>query len=253
MGELIMDVHEIAAMKSGLKRRKKKKETVEKWIKRLEELADRIEELEVDYIIIGDERGYVIERKTLLDMLGSIRGGHGKQAGRFWSQLRRVKLVAEELSKEYDMKVVPMVIIEGNLFARYKARYGRMSKVQWFGIQTAIAETGVHLIRTWSLEETILLLEQLKKRSGRKVRMAGLNIKKSLRTEKEEAIHMLYAVSGVGLEKAVSILEKYGSVKAVVNLDEDELIRSLGRKTGQHFYKVVNKDFSKVRRLDEYE
>ena len=262
MAMMIVDVHEISALKGGLKRRiknlehgkkTKKKEDeikrIEKLIVELENIADEIKELNVDYVVVGDKRIYVVERKSIIDMLGSIRGGHGKQSGRFWNQLKRVKYVAEEMSREYEIEAVPIVIIEGSQFKRYRARSAKMTPSQWMGIQIAIAEMGVSLVRTWSLNETILLLKQLKKRAGKEIKMRGLNIKKSLRTEKEEAAHVLYAISGIGMEKAINALERFGSVKEVVNLDESILVDIFGKKTGKHFYKIVNMNFRKNKEL----
>lgn len=240
---LIMDKSEYNAFH----RIKRKREEI---LKQLDNIVDKVDDIGVDFIIIGNERGYVIERKTLIDMMNSIHGQESKAGGRFWSQLRRVKTVAEELSNQYDIPVYPLVIIEGSTFQRYKARFAKMTPGQWFGIQTSIAEMGIGLIRTWNREETILALRKLKDRSGKeKIKVQPMAIKKELRTAREEAIHMLYAVSGVGTKRAYNLIMKYGTVKEVVNLSKDRLVSELGRKVGGHFYEVVNTDWRKEKKV----
>jgi len=238
---LIIDKSEYNAFKRALSRRKKNS-----ILEKLNELIDRVEDIGVDFIIIGNQRIYVIERKTLTDMLNSIHGQESKAGGRFWKQLDRVKLVAEDLSNQYEVPAYPLVILEGSVFQRYKARYAKLRPQQWFGIQAEIAEKGIGLIRTWNRNETVLALERLKDRAGKeKQKLMPMAIKKELRTEKEEAMHMLFAVSGIGTKKSYMLLEKYGSVKAVINLSEDRLISELGQKIGKHFYEIVNKDWRK--------
>lgn len=240
---LIIDKSEYNAFK----RIKRNREEI---LSMLDEIIDRIDNISVDYLIIGNERIYVIERKTLTDMLNSIHGQESKAGGRFWSQLYRVKVLTEELTKQYDTPAYSLVILEGNIFQRYKARYARMTPAQWIGIQASIAEIGVGIIRTWNRKETILALKKLKERSGKeKVKVQPMAIKKELRTEKEEAVHMLYAVSGIGTKKALGLLEKYGSVRNITNLSEDRLVAELGNKIGKHLYKIVNTDWRKDKEL----
>jgi len=246
---LIIDRNEYNAFKRALVRKKKNS-----MLDKLNELIDKVDNIGVDFVIIGNERIYVIERKTLTDMINSIHGQSSKAGGRFWKQLDRVKLVAEQLGNEYNVPAYPLVILEGSIFQRYKARYAKLRPAQWFGIQSEIAEKGVGLIRTWNRNETIIALERLKERSGKiKSKVLPMSIKKSLRNEKEEAMHMLYAVSGIGSKKAYWLIEKYGSVKNIVNLSEERLKAELGKKVGAHFYEVVNTDWRKDKKVVEDE
>lgn len=242
---LIIDRSEYNAFKRVYRKRKKKDV-----IKRLESIIDEVNDIGVDFIIIGSERIYVVERKTLTDMMNSIHGQESKAGGRFWKQLERVKIVAHDLSEQYEIPAYPLVILEGSIFQRYNARFGRIRPAQWFGIQTSIAEMGVGLIRTWNRNETVVALERLKERSGKeKVKIQPMSIKKNLRSLREEAVHMLYAISGIGTKKAHNLIMKYGSVKNIVNLSEERLKKELGNKVGEHAYKVINTDFSKDKKV----
>ncbi len=131
----------------------------------LKQIADDVEDLGFDYLVVGVEKTYVIERKSIVDLLGSIRGksGQDKVKNRFVEQLRRIILVCEDLRKEGN-DAIPILIVEGNHFKRYKARYARMTLPQWMGIQAKVAEMGIGLIRTWSMDETKIALHVLNKR-----------------------------------------------------------------------------------------
>ena len=244
----MVDIHELSALKYGLNRTQKesRRKEIQRFVEWIEKNADKIDDIGVDYIIIGQERAYFVERKQLTDLAKSIYSPETKVGGRFWEQLKRVREMATEFEKQHSVPSYAVLIAEGNIFARYRARFARFTPAQWMAIQVAVGELGVGLIRTWSINETILALEMLIKRSGKPLKkVEGLNIKKSLRSVEEEALHMLYAVSGVGEKKAWALLHRFGSVKNVVNADKEELVKVLGEKVGGHFYEVVNYSMNK--------
>ncbi len=240
---LMVDVHELSALKRGLNatRNEKRKKELEKAIEYLEGNAIKVADLGVDYIIVGTERAYFIERKTLVDLANSIYSPKSKASGRFWEQLKRVKLMSRMFEDENGIPAYALLIAEGNIFQRYKARFAKFTPAQWMAIQVAVGELDVGLVRTWSLSETIMLLDVLEKRVGKPVKeIDGLNIKKNLRSIEEEAAHMLFAVSGIGSKKVMALLHRFGSVKNVVNASREDLVRVLGSKVGEHLYEVVN-------------
>ena len=211
----------------------------------LRKIAHKVEDLGFDYWIVGEKRQYVIERKTLTDMVGSIRGkaGQGKITNRFFEQLERIKMVELELrDKGYD--AYALVVLEGNIFQRYRARFAKLLPQQWFGIQAKIAELGVGLIRTWSIDETKLMLQVLDKRAGKEVtEVPALAIEKRLRDIREEAMHVLMAITGIGVKKAKELLSRYGSVKAVLMANERDLAKIVGEKLAKHIKEVVEYKF----------
>lgn len=250
---IYVDKYEIVTRRNGVKRSKKNKEKKEQYLKKLEEIADEVEDLGADYIITGAERGYVIERKSISDLLSSLFHPETKTSGRLFDQVKRVRELAEELTEKEGIKYTPILIVEGNIKAHNNAARKRGGKpvnlAVYRGIIVSIMETGVHVIETKDFPDTVDLLQLLDKRAGKPKKLSGLNVKKSLRSLEEEAAHMLYAVSRIGPKKAKELLDKYGSVKNVVNLDLQTLKRELGPKTGEHFYTVVNKNFSKYRKM----
>lgn len=250
---IYVDKFEIVTRRNGVKRSKKNKEKKEKYLKKLEELADQVEDLGADYIITGTERGYVIERKSISDLLSSVFHSESKTSGRLFDQVKRIVELANELTEKEGIKYTPILIIEGNLKAHNNAARKRGGKpvnlAVYRGIIVSVMEIGAHVVETKDFMDTVDFLQLLDKRAGKPKKISGLNVKKGLRSLEEEAVHMIYAVSRIGPKKAKELLEKYGTVKNVVNLDETTLKRELGPKTGEHFYKVVNTSFKKYRDL----
>lgn len=247
---IYIDKFEVVARKrSGTKTSKSTLEKFNDLLSRAEEVSD----LGADYIIIGPARGYVIERKTVSDLLNSVFHSKAKTSGRLYDQVKRIIEMAGELSEKESVPVAPLLVVEGNIFVYNKqASKGGRKTVPlktYRGILLSVVEMGACVVETKSFGDTIDLILHLEERSGKQKKLSGLNVKKSLRDVKEEAFHMLFAVSGLGEKKASKLLEKYGTAKAVVNLDEDVLIKELGPKIGKHFYEVVNTDVSNQERI----
>jgi len=217
----------------------------------LKKIADDVRDLGFDYWIIGENRQYFIERKTLIDMLGSLRGkaGSGKVKERFVEQLNRIKILAEE-ERMRGEEAYAILILEGNQFKRYNAKFAKMTRQQWFGIQAKVAEFGIGLIRTWSINETKIALSVLNKRAGKEVReLPSLAVDKSLRDTKVEAVHVLMAISGIGEKTATRLLNRFGSVERVLMASEDELMNVVSEKIAKHIKEVVRYRYNNTKRL----
>lgn len=213
----------------------------------LKKIADEVKDLGFDYWIIGKERQYYIERKELCDLVASLRGksGHGKVKQRLFEQLERIKILADEANSK-GVDACAILIVEGNIFMRYRARFARLTPAQWMGIQARIAEMGVGLIRTWNIDETKMVLQILNRRAKESVKeIPDLTFSKSLRDIKTEAVHVLMAISGIGQKKAVELIKWFGSVKNVLNASERELAMVVGEKLARHIKEVVEYRFSK--------
>lgn len=211
----------------------------------LKKIADDVRDLGFDYWIIGENRQYFIERKTLIDMLGSLRGkaGSGKVKERFVEQLNRIKILAEE-ERMRGEEAYAILILEGNQFKRYNAKFAKMTRQQWFGIQAKVAELGIGLIRTWSYNETKIALQILNKRAGKEVsEIPKLAVNKELRDAKVESMHILMAITGIGEKTAMLLLNRFGSVLNVLNASENELSRVVGEKLAKHIREVVEYEF----------
>ena len=202
---------------------------------KLRQIADEVRELGFDYLVIGSERVYVIERKEIGDAVGSVRSKRGTIRERMWMQIKRIKKIAEEYENGY-----PIVILEGNHFRKFRSKYFKLTPAQWYGMQTKIVEMGVGLIRTWSMRETIGFLKNLDKRAGKEVDdVVTLSFSKTLREPKDESMHVLMAITNVGAKTAKRLLREFGSPIAVFQADEKELARIVGEKLAKHIKEVV--------------
>ncbi|MEM5854181.1 MAG: ERCC4 domain-containing protein, partial [Candidatus Aenigmatarchaeota archaeon] len=116
----------------------------------LKQIADEIKDLGFDYLITGSERTYIIERKTLVDLVGSIRSRDSKVKDRLFEQLLRIKNIENEMRAE-GKEAYAILVVEGNHFKRYNARFAKMTPQQWMGIQAKVVEMGIGMIRTWTI------------------------------------------------------------------------------------------------------
>ena len=204
----------------------------------LKGVADKVQDLVIDYWIIGNRCHYVVERKTFSDLLSSLLGrAETKVRERIFEQLERLKEFKEKLESQ-GKKVCPILIIEGELDAR-------ITLEQWFGIQAKVAEMEIGLIRTESINETMICLKTLEKRAGKDLAdLPKIPISKSLRDLKTEALHVLMAISGIGEKKAIKLLERFGSLKNVFNSSESDLKRVVGEKLAKHMKELFEQRFS---------
>jgi len=245
---IYVDKFEVVARKRASKRSEKK-------LEQLLNASQEVRDLGADYIVVGTSRGYVIERKTVSDLISSVFHSKSKASGRLYDQLKRILVLSDELSEKHGVPFMPLLIVEGSLFSYNKKakNMGRkpVSLKVFRGILLSTMEMGVCVFQTSSFGETVDLILHLEERSGKEKKISGFNIHKSLRDIREEAMHMIYAVSGIGEKKARALIEKYGSVRTVVNLDRETLKKELGPKIGGHFYDVVNSDVSTQKRITE--
>lgn len=208
----------------------------------IKKIADEVKDLGFDFFIIGSERAYVVERKTLIDMIGSLHSKDAKVKDRLYEQLLRIRKIADELI-EQGKDAYPVLILEGNHFKRYNARFAKMTPAQWMGIQARVVEMGIGMIRTWTTAETVLALQVLDNRAGKSAKaIVDVGFRKELRRIDEEAMHMIMAISGVGGKKAEKLFNRFGTVKNIVCADRSELIEVVGERLGEHIYSVVNCD-----------
>ena len=205
------------------------------------ELGDVVDDIQIDFIIEGEFGKYCIERKTLLDMLNSIRDG------RFWKQLDRLV----ELKDNYGYE--PILIVHGNIYKRMRSKRARMSIYQWAGIMIAVMRKGVNVVYLPNGEAVKAYIKKLDEKVGQLEEWDRPTIyRKSNRDIREEAEDMVCAVSGIGRKKGRTLLEKFGSVKAVVNAKHNELEKMIGKKLADHFIEVVEHKYIKNETLKNY-
>lgn len=189
------------------------------WIKKLGEVKD----LEVgDIMIVGEEKTIVIERKTYSDLL------HSAIDGRLWKQIRNLEQVQND-------NVVTALLITGGKNNYFSKRY---TTAMWNGIVAVCLMKNIRMIYMpydYMIKD---FLERVDERAtGKHVRHEISVIKGD--TVEEERILMLAAVRGIGVKTARKLLERFKSVRNVVNSDKNELLEVISIKQAEHFVEVV--------------
>jgi len=202
-------------------------------------IGDRVEDIQVDYIVEGEYGKYAIERKTLEDLIASVR------SGRLWKQLDRLI----ELEENYGYE--PVLVIHGNIYKRMRARFLKMSLSWWIGTQLAILRKGVGVIYLPSEDAFEALIKTIDKKVGEQKEWSRPHIcKKSNRDIREEAEDMICAVNGIGRKTGKDMLKVFGSVKGVVNAEYEELKHVIGERLAKHFIEVVQYRYDDIMRFD---
>lgn len=166
-----------------------------------------------DYLV--DDR-FLFERKTLPDLGLSI------QSGRLFRQALRLAQV-EHLR--------PVMVLEGTSAGL------RDCGMRWEAIQGALVTIalfiGLPVLRTRSPQETARTLLYAA-RQGRAVARSALP-RQGRRPKGKAALqrHVLQGLPGVGPERAARLLERFGSVRAVLTADKEALasVSGIGERT----------------------
>lgn len=177
--------------------------------------------VEIRRLALGDyllDRRFLFERKTLIDLVVSI------QSGRLFKQAMRLA----------EMETLrPAMILEG------QARDLRNSGMRWEAIQGALITmtliVGLPVLRTRTPEQTVKTMRYVALQ-GQAVARGALP-RRGGRPRGKTALqkHVLQGLPGVGPERAARLLERFGSVRAVVEADENQLasVSGVGSKTAR--------------------
>jgi ERCC4-type nuclease len=190
------------------------------------------------------EGGIVIERKSIRDLEASILDG------RYREQRGRILSFCEM------HKTQPMYILEGSL----SSSTGRLQKsVLMKFIQRLVLHYQIPVIQTASVRETAELLEtmmeqwkedpsRLKQTTERITMTDGIHIQKKANAAepKQFAIACLAQCNGISVKMAEAILEKCGSLKAVMEIPVKELAeikvnsRKVGPVVSKRLHEILN-------------
>jgi len=185
--------------------------------------------LEIKRIPVGDylvDKRFVFERKTLQDFSISI------VQGRLFSQ-------AQNLAK-YDCH--PVMILEGT--SKDIAEYGVSREAVQGAIITISIIYGIPILRAKDSGETAKLMVQTAKQA---VRTASGGIQRQgyhPKGKKARQMFILQGLPGIGRRKAELLIEKFGSVEAVVNAKSEDLstVYGMGEKTIEDIKNVLREN-----------
>lgn len=203
------------------------RETSSRVVGRLHELGASIalERLEVGDYAIGDR--ILVERKTVQDFMNTLveRDLFGQ-----------IKAMADAVPR-------PVLIIEGE-GDLYTVRNIHPNAIR--GTLAAITvDMGVALIRTRDADDTAETLYVLAQREGSERGERKVHPKKSYRSVREEQEYALAAFPNVGLKSARLLLEHFGSLKAIIDAEPEELaaVHGIGEKTARAIWDLARRPY----------
>jgi len=182
-----------------------------------------------DYAISSNETPALVERKEIFNFAGDVA------SGRLWQQL-------EKLSSVQDFRKA--VLIEGSPALLQKlGRKWSMGSI--YGALNSIwLEWNIPLLFTPSKNHTIILLANLDRRLSGERKVEARIFKPKTEDYSEVALSMLSQIPYVNTVKAKRILEKFGTVKDVVeNLDRIEEVEGIGEKISEAIKKAFTTKF----------
>jgi Fanconi anemia group M protein len=186
--------------------------------------AIRLERLPHGDFAIGDR--ILIERKTARDFVDTLIDR---------DLLGQVKAMAEAVTR-------PMVIIEGaDLYSQRDIHPNAIRGV----LAALTVDMGVSLLFTIDAEDTAKMLFVIAKREESERGERKVHPHKSYHSVKEEQEYIVSAFPEIGLRNARLLLAHFGSVRAIVNAELEELIavKGIGEKTAQKIYELSRREY----------
>jgi DNA excision repair protein ERCC-4 len=193
-------------------------------------IADRVEALPVDFLIVGEYRKYAVERKTTADYWNSVI------QGRIWRQLRELERLRDEEG------YIPILLVVGNWGKVIKMR--NLSIPQYIGAQIALSSFGITPIWVSNKDDSITAIKYMDSKAGQKPSHLRITIPKPItRTVQEERLDVISALRGIGAKTAEEILNEYKSPYKFFTdvMSKTEKVKiMLGEKRLLHAYAVLS-------------
>jgi len=181
-----------------------------------------VEHLEVADVIIGD---IAVERKTMSGFINDIK-------------TKRIFEQAYNMSRNFKKNHSIIVIISDNLLAPkyYPMVYGAIARI-WcsFSIPTIVVPNMDAYLR--------LLASIYANKLGKKYRR--IVPMRKIETVRDMQIAMLCAIRGINEKRAVKMLEKWRTIKNIVNCTIEQLtsIKGISVEMAKRIYDVFNSEF----------
>lgn len=183
-----------------------------------------IKELKVADYLVND---VAIERKTVSDFISSMIN-------------RRLSRQLEELQQYKNRLLVVEGIDEQELYSEARYLEGGMNPNAVRGFLISILlEHKTPIIFTKNSEDTARFISVL---ANRKPRELSMNVAKKNMNKKERMRFILESFPQIGPKSAGKLLEHFKSVKAVINAEEEELRKVIGKKA-ETMKKIIDGDY----------
>lgn len=164
-----------------------------------------------DYII----GGVAVERKTVSDFISSMIN-------------KRLLNQLEELGQYKEKLLIVEGIDEQELYTDSEKKTGmHPNSVRGF-LLSILLKYKVPIIFTKNYLDTARFLSVLAKRKPKEL---SLNVSKKSLNKKERLQFILEGFPGIGPKTAKKLLEKFKTIKKIINAPEEELREILGKKT----------------------
>lgn len=204
------------------------------------EVDIRVELLESGDYYIPSTNPVIIERKQVMDLVGSIK------SKRMWN----------ELEKMMRTEARPLLLIEGSLSLIEK--FTKWNPKSIVGIINSIVfEWQIPTVtvpsQRWTVIYLIGLAEDLVKEKENKI--VPLRVKE--KTEKpEDYIRMVVeGLPNVGGQRAIKLLEHFETIRNLANASPEELthVEGIGKKIAEKIYETFNSKFFEKKTKEEPE
>ena len=185
-------------------------------------------DLGYDIYIGGKEEEYFIERKTISDFISSL------YSKRIFYQLDRLKEMCDNDNKK------ALLLLEGSIYKLSSRKYCKIKEELFYMTLLSIQKNGIYIIHTDNIGDTIKFLKSLDKKVGKANKNKVVYQNKNTLKTSDERIKLLCSIKGIGYKTAKKLLDKYGDIKTIFNLSEDEWINDIGNKKGKFTYELLN-------------
>jgi len=200
------------------------------------------EKFGVDFMWMGKQGKWGVQRKEVKDLLASVGDGRLARERGMWPKLDHVVLLVEGRLR-YD---AAGVLMTGGRGGRGYGRVWRHEEVQ--GLLVGFAKAGVTVIGAEDVAGTARAIVALEKWS-RKERHGGVAGREPLAsvwgkpTNREFAVYMLSGLPGVGVELAGRIVDKFGVLPWAWTVTREDLlaVEGLGKKKVDTIYAAIGR------------
>ena len=163
-----------------------------------------------DYIV----KDVAIERKTVSDFISSMIN-------------KRLTRQLEEMQQYKNKLLIIEGIDEEELYSNSEEEYGvHPNSIRGF-IISILLRYRVPIIFTKNAEDTAKFISVLSKREEKE---ASLNVTKRFLNKQEQMQFILESFPGIGPKNAKKLLEKFKTIKNIINASEEEVKEIIGKK-----------------------